>query len=1193
VVVASSLKYVSVKYQPMPYRACFWALVVVFSVAVTLACTSPPIADGDEVALSGDIRLVERSAALGLPKFDGDAETFMDDVVAARDPLIDLARSYGGALTVEDFDLDGRLDIFIGRVGAEDLLFKQRVDGTFVQENDFSTDVYSTSGSVAADFDGDGRADLFVSGHQPGDDRILFQNDQGLFDRRILLPTGEAGVAGVDEWSSGGTAADLDLDGDLDLIVNRWRRNALPRGHGSHVFLNDGSGNFTSGLDDSSQDAIARTAAFTSSVADLNDDGIPDLLLTGDWSTSAAFVNTSTGNGPLAFQDVTDALGIQGIDSGMGSSLVDIDVDGDLDWYMTSIGYQPEDCADLIGCTGNKLYLRDGETFSEVATDLGVELSGWSWGAASPDLDHDGLPELLVVSGILPEEAQGLVGPSHPLFDPLSDEPPSPLRLWHRSGRNEPFVDRATGTKLENSSAGRAVVPADLDNDGDVDLLIYRAFVGVEVWMNESSVAGRLAVISPRRGVSPTESIFVTYEIGDEYRRQIVPLQGVGRFGGSGPRVSYAGIPNGATDIWFELVESGSVTDRSSVEGLFDGEYLDLELGGHTVSIHPAPAVDPASTPAERLSPGSPTVPAGELECRSVAGGPEGQSPARIWNEAALDAIRLDFPAPTVHARNLYHLSAAMWDSWAAFDPQARGVYLDFDVTTIESEELGPAARAQLQQDAVARAGYVVLRDRYARSVNAKASLARFDEVAAQLCVGDPYEADAGLGTVIGQAAAEAVLAAGRADGARELDDYRDPSYTPKNDPMVVKDPGSAPADVDRWQPLQIERARTQNGLPSVEVQAFIGSHWGRVATFSDLVLGSDGGEPWTRYDPGPPPFFSDNPEQFVDQAIDVLRYAAQLGSDDRIDISPRALGNNPLGTNDGTGHPINPSTGASYVSQYVRRADFGRVVAEFWADGPDSETPPGHWNAIANSVSDELDYRLPESTVLGSSESRLEWDLRMFLGINGALHDAGVAAWGTKAHYDYGRPISMVRFLAEREKAGSHVLGSASGVAETVTIESSSPGGRHAHLALHSGKSAVYSWSPGQGVAWVLAESWVPYQRDDFVTPAFAGYVSGHSAFSRAAAEVLAEFTGSPFFPGGLDTFTVESGDLVFDDGPSEAVQLQWATYFDAADQAGVSRLYGGIHVEADDLAGRRMGEAVGRRSVLAARNIFGSGAG
>jgi hypothetical protein len=155
--------------------------------------------------------------------------------------------------------------------------------------------------------------------------------------------------------------------------------------------------------------------------------------------------------------------------------------------------------------------------------------------------------------------------------------------------------------------------------------------------------------------------------------------------------------------------------------------------------------------------------------------------------------------------------------------------------------------------------------------------------------------------------------------------------------------------------------------------------------------------------------------------------------------------------------------------------------------------------------------------------------------------------------------------------------------VIELVTAESSAPGQRHAQLSGHIGEIAVHTWAAGTpgfpgGVKWILAADWLPYQRSTFVTPAFPGYVSGHSAFSRAAAEVLVRITGSAYFPGGLGSFTASSNQfLQFDIGPSTDVTLQWATYYDASDQAGQSRIYGGIHYPADDSAGRIMGSQCG----------------
>ena len=101
--------------------------------------------------------------------------------------------------------------------------------------------------------------------------------------------------------------------------------------------------------------------------------------------------------------------------------------------------------------------------------------------------------------------------------------------------------------------------------------------------------------------------------------------------------------------------------------------------------------------------------------------------------------------------------------------------------------------------------------------------------------------------------------------------------------------------------------------------------------------------------------------------------------------------------------------------------------------------------------------------------------------------------------------------------------------------------------------------------------ENWWPYQRPSFVTPPFAGYVSGHSTYSRAAAEVLTALTGDPYFPGGMSGFPIPANEfLVFEHGPSVDMVMQCATYRDAADQCSLSRIWGGIHPPADDIPGR-----------------------
>ena len=117
----------------------------------------------------------------------------------------------------------------------------------------------------------------------------------------------------------------------------------------------------------------------------------------------------------------------------------------------------------------------------------------------------------------------------------------------------------------------------------------------------------------------------------------------------------------------------------------------------------------------------------------------------------------------------------------------------------------------------------------------------------------------------------------------------------------------------------------------------------------------------------------------------------------------------------------------------------------------------------------------------------------------------------------------------------------------------------------------------------------WWAYQRGTFVTPPFAGYLSGHSTFSRAAAEVLTLFTGDAFFPGGMGTFDVLQNDfLVFEEGPSESFTLQWATYRDASDQTSLSRIWGGIHPPIDDIRGRQIGAEIGTEAFELSKTYF-----
>ena len=573
------------------------------------------------------------------------------------------------------------------------------------------------------------------------------------------------------------------------------------------------------------------------------------------------------------------------------------------------------------------------------------------------------------------------------------------------------------------------------------------------------------------------------------------------------------------------------------------------------------------------------------------------ESIARRWNEHLLNAIRRDIPRPGVHARNLFHVSAAMYDAWAAFDATADGYFV--------SEKQQAADVAAARHEAISYAAYRMLSHRYdpARAIGGPKSNACFRDFMTTLGY-DPTDTNAEGDTprALGNRIAAAIIAAHVDDGANENDNYKDVTgWMAQNPPLVVDQPGARPTNPSLYQPLNLAVAVTQNGIVTAGgVQGYIGTNWGIGVIPFSIERQPDG-----HYaTPEQVPAF-ELPEMKA-WVTEVIRLSSQLdpAAAGMRDYSPGAYGNNPLGTNDGTGHPMNPVTGQPYAPNLLPVGDFGRVLAEHWADGPKSETPPGHWNTIANEISDSP---LFTRKYRGEGEplDPLEWDVKTYFAVNGATHDAAITSWELKRTHTTARPISLIRHMAELGQSTDpngpnynvNGLPLEAGLIEVITAESSAPGQRHAHLARFVGEVAIKSWrgEPGDtrvtlgGVNWIRGQEWIPYQLRTFVTPAFPGFTSGHSTFSRSAAEVLTEITGSAFFPGGFGEFVAPTNAyLKFEKGPSVDVRLQWGTYYDAADQAGQSRLWGGIHIQPDDFFGRRTGSLVGKRAFAKAATYF-----
>ena len=623
------------------------------------------------------------------------------------------------------------------------------------------------------------------------------------------------------------------------------------------------------------------------------------------------------------------------------------------------------------------------------------------------------------------------------------------------------------------------------------------------------------------------------------------------------------------------------------------------------------------------------------------------------WIEVQLKGIRTDFARPPIHARNLYHVSLAMYDAWAAYDDVAETMLLGKTLGGYTSEFDGIPESIlpfltfpDAQEEAISYAAYRVLTHRYENSPGVVTAQARFDSLFAAKGY-DPgltsSNYSGGSPAALGNYIAEQVIAFGIQDGANEAFDYVNLYYEPLNEQMVMSDPGNPTiADPNRWQPLAIDGFVDQSGQVLDSSPPFQSPEWGWVVPFAltddQLVIYERDNELWPTYlDPGPPVYIGGDQPAAADSMfrhhfamVSIWQSHHDPYNGVMIDASPASIGNAPDfpetleeygdfytyfdGGDAGVGHDINPITGLPYEEQSVPLGDYTRILAEFWADGPDSETPPGHWFSILNEVMTHPAFTY-DWLGEGDEITPLQYEVQAYLTLGGAVHDAAIAAWGLKGYYDYVRPVSAIRYMADQGQSSDPALPSYSpsgiplfpGLIELVDDTDSLAGAEGEHI----GKIKVYTWrgpdyivtyelengldapvdSAGNisGVGWILAENWWPYQRPSFVTPPFAGYVSGHSTFSRAAAEVLTAITGDPYFPGGMGEFECPQDDfLVFEIGPSVDVTLQWATYYDASDQCSLSRIWGGIHPVTDDIRGRQMGIVVGTQSVTLAQSYF-----
>ena len=336
----------------------------------------------------------------------------------------------------------------------------------------------------------------------------------------------------------------------------------------------------------------------------------------------------------------------------------------------------------------------------------------------------------------------------------------------------------------------------------------------------------------------------------------------------------------------------------------------------------------------------------------------------------------------------------------------------------------------------------------------------------------------------VGNVAAAALIQFRRNDGSNQLGNLNGgAAYSDYTGYAPVNSPTQI-IDPTRWQPLSVP-----NASGSFNTQSFLVPHWGNVKGF--------GLARYNQFAINPPAALGSF--EFWRQSMEVIAYSATL--------------------NDRT-----------------------KTIAEWWADGPGSETPPGTWMLFAKQVSDRKQHTLGQ-------------DVRMHFALSNAMFDAGIAVWGYKRQYDYARPVTTIHSLFNNQP--------------------------------------IVAWGgEGQGTKVILGQHWRPYQVATFITPPFSEHVSGHSTFSSSAAEALKLFTGSDSFP---NSATVPAGFSAVEPGvvPAQPVTLSWPTFSAAADEAGISRLYGGIHFRNGDLEGRKLGRKVGAQAYALSRAYINGAAG
>jgi len=458
-----------------------------------------------EVVASFDARFVDAAASAKVeyregPPIDGQSDCVVTDFCEFN--------LFTGAVAVGDYDADGWPDLWVSRRAKTAVLFHNQGDGTFADRTAEAglALVGNWNGAAWLDIDNDADLDLYALVFGEGRYHLFVNDGTGHFSEDAIA-RGTALDDGALKLSMSVAVGDYDRDGFLDLHVAEWSaKGILPQAKGrqfldpkkpghSRLFHNRGlkkpgffedvteaAGALTDPPD--VEGTYPSVFAHGTAFADFDGDDWPDLAVAGDFGTSRFFWNDGG-----KFSEGASAAGLAKDRFGMGSAVADVDGDGLLDWFVTSISKGPACVQGVcnLGETGNHLYRNLGaRNFADVGEAWALNDGYWAWGAAMFDFDNDGDLDIVQTNGA-----------DYPMIQANSYFAVDPNRFWKNEAGT--FVERSDALGISDQRRGKGLATLDFDRDGDLDVFVVNNSDTPSLFRNDGSHGGwlRVRVVGP------------------------------------------------------------------------------------------------------------------------------------------------------------------------------------------------------------------------------------------------------------------------------------------------------------------------------------------------------------------------------------------------------------------------------------------------------------------------------------------------------------------------------------------------------------------------------------------------------------------------------------------------------------------------------------------------------------------------